>query len=222
MKVRIKIKMAAVAIVVLAVIGVFHPALRAQESSRSVWDGVYTEEQAKRGLELYAQECSTCHAADLSGNGEAAALTGPGFLANWSGLTVGDLSERGADLDAAEQKGKLNRQQIVDILSYIIKYNNFPAGKNRTRSETRSAQADSNRSDQTQVQVCIQLRAAACLFQPGHTLDLHTPSESQAAGAKCAASRHALLLEEGRVDRTHLIPILDVGEHDGAFDHVIH
>lgn len=129
MKVRIKIKIAAIVIVVLAAIGALHPALRAQEATRSVWDGVYTEEQAKRGLELYAQECSTCHAADLTGNGEAAALTGPGFLANWSGLTVGDLSERVRISMPPNKKGKLNRQQIVDILSYIIKYNNFPVGK---------------------------------------------------------------------------------------------
>ena len=129
MKVKFKVKIAAIAIFSLSVIGMFHSTLRAQEATRSVWDGVYTEEQAKRGLELYAQECSTCHAADLSGNGEASALTGPGFLANWSGLTVGDLFERVRISMPPNKKGKLNRQQIVDILSYIIKYNSFPAGK---------------------------------------------------------------------------------------------
>ena len=43
-------------------------ALRAQEpaESRSVWDGVYTEEQAKRGEQLYRKECGTCHGTHFS------------------------------------------------------------------------------------------------------------------------------------------------------------
>src|SRR3977135_1766333 len=36
---------------------------RAQEAStsRSVWEGVYTEEQAKRGEEAYRKEWASCH-----------------------------------------------------------------------------------------------------------------------------------------------------------------
>ena len=41
------------------------------DGSRSVWDGVYTEEQAKRGNPLYQQECANCHGSQLNG-GEAA------------------------------------------------------------------------------------------------------------------------------------------------------
>jgi len=126
---KVKIKIAVVVVVGLAAIGVFRPTLRAQEATRTVWDGVYTEEQAKRGQELYAQECSSCHAADFSGNDEASALSGATFLANWSGLTVGDLSERVRISMPPNKKGKLNRQQIADILTYIFKGNSFPAGK---------------------------------------------------------------------------------------------
>ena len=52
------------AIAGLGVIGAFFGALRTQEpapSERSVWDGVYTEEQAKRGEALYEKQCSACH-----------------------------------------------------------------------------------------------------------------------------------------------------------------
>src|SRR5260370_8594146 len=48
--------------------------LRAQappSESRSVWDGVYTEEQAKRGEPIYRKECAACHG-DMLPAGESA------------------------------------------------------------------------------------------------------------------------------------------------------
>ena len=35
------------------------------QTSRSVWDGVYTQEQANRGKTAYAEQCATCHGADI-------------------------------------------------------------------------------------------------------------------------------------------------------------
>jgi mono/diheme cytochrome c family protein len=90
---------------------------------------VYTKEQAKRGELLYVQNCSSCHGPDLSGNDEAAALSGPAFLASWDGLSVGDLSNRVRVSMPPNNLGKLSRQQIVDILSYVLSVNSFPAGK---------------------------------------------------------------------------------------------
>lgn len=127
-----KTKIVAAAVFVLSVVGVFHPSLRAQQpdrASRSVWEGVYTKEQVKRGEVLYAQNCSSCHGPDLSGNDEAAALSGAAFLANWDGLTIGDLSERVRVSMPPNKLGTVSRQQIVDILSYVLSVNSFPAGK---------------------------------------------------------------------------------------------
>jgi len=127
-----KTKVVAAAIFVLSVAGVFHPTLRAQQQDkgpRSVWDGAFTNEQAKRGEALYAQHCSSCHGPDLLGNDEAAPLTGSAFLANWDGLTVGDLTERVRVSMPPNNLGKLSRQQIADILSYVLDVNSFPAGK---------------------------------------------------------------------------------------------
>lgn len=36
---------------------------------RSVWDGIFTEEQATRGKAVYEQHCRSCHGADLMGDG---------------------------------------------------------------------------------------------------------------------------------------------------------
>ena len=35
------------------------------QSPRTVWDGVYSDAQAKRGRELYSSKCLSCHGADL-------------------------------------------------------------------------------------------------------------------------------------------------------------
>src|SRR5436190_24319733 len=115
-----KTKFVAAAVFVLLVVAVFHPALRAQQADmapRSVWDGAFTKEQAKRGEGLYAQNCSSCHGPDLSGNDEAAPLTGTVFLSSWDGLTVADLSNRVRVSMPPNNLGKLSRQQIIDILS---------------------------------------------------------------------------------------------------------
>jgi mono/diheme cytochrome c family protein len=125
-------KVVAAAIFVLSVLAVFHPTLHARQTdkgSRSVWDGVFTKEQAKRGEGLYAQHCSSCHGPDLLGNDEAAPLTGSAFLANWDGLSAGDITERVRVSMPPNNLGKLSRQQIVDILSYMLSYNSFPTGK---------------------------------------------------------------------------------------------
>lgn len=106
-------------------------ALRAQEpaESRSVWDGVYTEEQAKRGEEVYKKECAACHGAELTGGESAPALTGGAFQSNWNGLTLGDLFDRIRKTMPQSKPGSLTRQQNSDVLAFMLSVNKFPAGK---------------------------------------------------------------------------------------------
>ena len=131
-----KIKIAVVAIVGLLWIGAFHSALRAQQASRSVWDGVYTEEQAKRGAALFSQYCAQCHGTELQGGEEAPSLAGGAFTANWNGLTVGDLSERVRVTMPPDNPNRINRQQNVDILSHVLRANGFPAGQTELEART--------------------------------------------------------------------------------------
>ena len=115
----------------LAICFVLGLAAMAQEAttSRSVWDGVYTVEQATRGEEIYRKECASCHGDSLVGGGGAAPLTGGAFLSNWNGLTVGDLFERIRKTMPQGALGKLNKQQDADVLAYLLSFNKFPAGK---------------------------------------------------------------------------------------------
>lgn len=103
--------------------------LIAQSADRSVWDGVYTTEQAKRGEVLYANNCASCHGSALGGGESAPPLTGGEFMANWSGLTVGDLFDRIRISMPADRPGHLSREQNADILAFMLNVSQFPAGK---------------------------------------------------------------------------------------------
>jgi mono/diheme cytochrome c family protein len=115
-------------------------ALVAQEQAatetRSVWDGAYTEEQAKRGEALYQKECKGCHGVALAGGESSPPLTGGAFLSNWNGLTLGDLFERIRKTMPQNAVGKLNRQQNADVLAFLLSANKFPAGKTELSRQT--------------------------------------------------------------------------------------
>jgi hypothetical protein len=97
-------------------------------SSRSIWDGVYTEEQARRGKDLYLTHCVSCHGEALQGGGPVHALVGSEFGANWNGLSMGDMLERTRISMPLDKPGTLSRQQIADVLSFVLSANKAPAG----------------------------------------------------------------------------------------------
>jgi len=127
---------AGLALIGLTVIGGTTPAIRAQDTTRSVWDGVYTEVQAKRGEAVYRQNCASCHGVALEGIETAGPLTGARFTANWNGVTVGDLLERVRVSMPNDRPGTLSRQQTADVLAYVFSFNRFPSGKAELARQT--------------------------------------------------------------------------------------
>jgi mono/diheme cytochrome c family protein len=101
----------------------------AQDAVRSVWDGVYTTEQASRGRPLYNEHCASCHADTLMGGEMSPPLAGGEFLSNWNGLALSDLFERIRTTMPQNKPGKLSREVNADITAYILSANKFPAGK---------------------------------------------------------------------------------------------
>src|ERR1700735_2072049 len=99
----------------------------AQSPDRSVWDGVYTAEQAKRGETLYANNCASCHGSALGGGESAPALAGGEFFANWNGLTLGDLFDRIRVSMPADRPGKISRAQNTEVLAVMLRVSQFPA-----------------------------------------------------------------------------------------------
>jgi S-disulfanyl-L-cysteine oxidoreductase SoxD len=111
-----------------AVCAVFAAVAFAQSAGVSVWSGVFTDEQVKRGAASYQRECSSCHGAALEGGDMTPPLVGGGFTSNWNDLTLGDLFERIRLTMPLDSPGKLSRQQNVDVIAFILKSNAWPSG----------------------------------------------------------------------------------------------
>jgi mono/diheme cytochrome c family protein len=104
--------------------------LRAQQDAvtGSVWDGVYSDEQARRGDVAYRQACVNCHGPELEGGDMTPPLVGGTFTANWNDLTLGDLFERIRTTMPLDKPGSLTRQQNADLVAFMLKANQWPAG----------------------------------------------------------------------------------------------
>ena len=110
-----------------AVIFAVGVSVAAQETS--VWSGVYTDEQAKRGEAVSNKLCTSCHGPELSGGEAGPTLVGLEFLGNWNNLSVADFYDRVHATMPADAPGTLTPQQVSDVASYVFKLNKFPAGK---------------------------------------------------------------------------------------------
>ena len=108
--------------------GVAGELLAAQDDGKTVWSGVFTEEQAKRGMASYQQECTPCHLDDLLGDGIAPALIGAPFHFRWSDLSVGDMFVAIRTTMPQGAPASLSPQAYIDIVSYLLQVNEFPAG----------------------------------------------------------------------------------------------
>jgi mono/diheme cytochrome c family protein len=125
----------AIAAVIALGVGTSYSALRAQ-TTRSVWDGVYTEAQATRGAALFDRECAGCHGPDGEGGGMAPALVGAAFYANYDGQTVGDLFERNRTTMPVGKEGRLSGTQNADITAFMLQFNKFPPGATELPSQS--------------------------------------------------------------------------------------
>ena len=97
--------------------------------TRTTWDSVYSADQAARGETTYAKTCSRCHKPALGGADEAPALTGGAFMGSWNGQTLHDLHDRIRTTMPTDTPGMYSRQDIADVIAYMLKFNQFPAGK---------------------------------------------------------------------------------------------
>ena len=101
--------------------------VRAQ--AKSVAEGVYTEEQATKGVALYKEQCAACHGDDLKGNDPIPGLAGEGFMSNWSGKTLGELYEKINMTMPALNPGSLTPDQTSQLIAAMLSTSKYPAGK---------------------------------------------------------------------------------------------
>lgn len=108
--------------------GLVGAGVAAQGPGKTVADGVYTAEQAKRGAMAYADQCAACHGEKLEGNGAMPPLAGEDFAKMWSGRTVAELFEKTHTTMPMTAPGTLTEQQTADIVAYMLQVGSHPAG----------------------------------------------------------------------------------------------
>jgi mono/diheme cytochrome c family protein len=104
-------------------------------------DGVGTADQVKRGSDVYGMQCAACHDAQLAGSGTAPALAGTDFSANWKDETVGALFERIRATMPADNPGSLKRDQVTDLVAFILNFNKYPTSQKELSTEFEALKA---------------------------------------------------------------------------------
>lgn len=99
------------------------------EGTRTLEDGVFTEEQAERGKPVFDTSCGICHGGNMRGTPGAPGLIGPRFTINWGGETVGAYFTYVKEFMPAGNPGTLTDAQYADVISYIFQTGGFPAGE---------------------------------------------------------------------------------------------
>jgi mono/diheme cytochrome c family protein len=123
-----RVQIAAIVAIPLVTLLGLRATVHAQPPTKSVWEGVYTDDQAKRGAPMYSEFCASCHGPELMGGEMAPPLATGDFLSGWDGLTVGDLFERIRISMPQNAPGSLSGQQNADILAFVLSANKYPAG----------------------------------------------------------------------------------------------
>jgi mono/diheme cytochrome c family protein len=122
------------------------------QKKRSVWDGVYSAEQAKRGVETFKSQCASCHGESMTGGGGAPAAAGPEFVFNWKGKSMADLLEYVKANMPPGSAGSLSDRKYTDLLAAMLQTSEFPAGQ---------AELPTDASELAQVQILLEKPSGA-------------------------------------------------------------
>lgn len=99
-------------------------------ATSTIWNGVYSEPQAKRGLLEYVRSCEQCHGPNLTGNptNEVPSLVADAFMFHWSGRTVQEFYTRLSKAMPANAPGSLDAGAYLNLVAYLLEANGFPPG----------------------------------------------------------------------------------------------
>ena len=108
----------------------FTMAAAAQEKpGRTVWDGVYTNDQAKRGEAVFAVRCLACHSTGFQRTG---------FVERWREDKLSGFFTFISTYMPRDNPGSAKQNEYLDIAAYIMSNNDLPAGPNELTYEALS------------------------------------------------------------------------------------
>jgi mono/diheme cytochrome c family protein len=93
-------------------------------------DGLYTDEQASRGKDVYLNSCRSCHT--------PASHTGTTFNKWWRGKHLSDLFAFLSTRMPKNDPGSLASEDVADVMAYLLKMNAMPIGPNELPADVDS------------------------------------------------------------------------------------
>jgi mono/diheme cytochrome c family protein len=110
----------------------------------SVWDGVFTEAQARRGQAVYPGACGVCHGRRLNGAPEdpdmrsTPPLARARFLRVWEGRSLAALFEYTRATMPEDNPNSLTEQEYVDVIAYMLMVGGMPTGEDELQPNPQS------------------------------------------------------------------------------------
>lgn len=109
----------------------------------SVWSGVYTEEQNRRGEELHSAACAQCHGLRLNGAAQpdqppSPAIARVAFLRKWSGQSVAALFGYIRHKMPPDAPNTLTDQQAADAIAHMLAMSGIPDGSSELPADPKA------------------------------------------------------------------------------------
>jgi mono/diheme cytochrome c family protein len=92
------------------------------QSMQSVKIGVYTAEQADRGVALYKRKCASCHAPNRFTDDQL-------FLTPYANKPLWDMFEVISDSMPEDDPGGMTPEEYADVIAYLLRLNGFATGQ---------------------------------------------------------------------------------------------
>src|SRR5262245_40483391 len=133
--------------------------------AQTVWDGVYSAEQANRGQTAYIQYCLRCHKADLMGIDGA--MKGDAFMER---RREDNLETLFLDMKATMPRGNpggLPDQTYADLIAYFLQNNDMPAGSSELKPSLLEKVQLVGKDGPKPVPNFVPVLSVGCLIQTG-------------------------------------------------------
>lgn len=187
-----------------------HTAAIAAQERPSVWNGVFTAQQAERGKAAYTKHCSRCHADDLAGRRDYP-LIGERFFDHWEAHTLDHLFRLIRDSMPPDAINAVDANDKRDIVAYLLQQNGFPAGTTELSldSEVLATFEISRRNGPGPVKIGALVHVTGCLTQQGDDWELvraTAPEKTALPAAESGAAQPAAAAISG----TRAITLLNI------------
>lgn len=109
------------------------PSTALAQEAKTIWDKVYTQEQADRGKKVNSGVCSKCHGLRGDGANEPDQPGGPAiarhsFLRKWDGSGLGTLFSYIQSTMPPDNPSSRSDQEYVDVIAHMLQLSGAPVG----------------------------------------------------------------------------------------------